>query len=290
MRRSSRERVRKAVLRAFSKDFVVASNPDLPHLFAVPDFLIGGHGRLSAIFCLKESERYRPSPMLFRLLLSRLGLPDMASILIDDAGPRGMSTIISSAVDAVVQSDDMDTLASILYQGEIVRKIPRETRETNAKRYAEALVAASQTRRTDTSLANPMKLLDDVRTRGQYWPIRAQPPYTALRARSASIQIRENVTVSAESFGTGRSPLELLRRHAWTAFMNDFSVDEGIPFFTRPRLNVLLVDRMPEHRLDPKKPARASAFAGMILIQASHVDEVEKISEQLDSVVRKSLL
>ena len=55
--------------------FVVSEKPDHPHLFAMPDIIIGGHGLLVGVYVPKKSEVRYPDDLLARFTACRLGLP-----------------------------------------------------------------------------------------------------------------------------------------------------------------------------------------------------------------------
>ena len=59
-------------------------------------------------------------------------------------------------------------------------------------------------------------------------------------------------------------------------------MDNGVPYLRTPRFTIVLVDQTPRASIDPVKPIRSAAFAGLVLTDSSSVDEVERIAEVLD--------
>src|SRR5216684_6152496 len=70
-RRSLAESVRDAL----PQDYVVVSNPDHPLVLRPPDLLIGGNGRLIALFIPTSVERGNQRNFRNRIILNRLALP-----------------------------------------------------------------------------------------------------------------------------------------------------------------------------------------------------------------------
>ena len=99
-------------------------------------------------------------------------------------------------------------------------------------------------------------------------------------ARS-TFQIRENVLLATQSF-FGRSASLGVRRQAHNALVADYAMDNGVPYLRTPRFTIVLVDQTPRASIDPVKPIRSAAFAGLVLTASSSVDEVERIAEVLD--------
>src|SRR5262249_20294768 len=94
--------------------------------------------------------------------------------------------------------------------------------------------------------------------------------------------IRRNVAILAATFETKASSLVKLRTFCNSAVRLDYTLDNGVPYFTNPTINILLVDRIPSYRLDPQKPSRASAFAGLAFLQAQSLDEIESFSDKVE--------
>ena len=81
-----------------------------------------------------------------------------------------------------------------------------------------------------------------------------------------------------------------LRAACKDVVQTEFDLDNGVPYRVEPTANLLLVDRLPEGRLDPAKPVRAAAFAGWSMLERADVDLTLAHAERLHEIaMRRSL-
>ena len=276
---------------AFRPPFIVATTPDLPHLISSPDFLIGGHGRLYGIFCLKAEEVRQPSLLLSRLAISRLGLPDMVCTLVTDG--TDISPITESLwkdnFDFIAESGSIRQTATQFRDFSPQRVIQQQTREATLFRYNHAFAETKGRGSQVGVMSDPVAMLEDLRNKQGYHFTETRQWSGALNPRFSTLQIRQNVSVSAQKFEPRVSPLRLLRRHSYRAMNHDYVLDDSVPYIEHLNINIILVDRLPLYRLDPSKPARASAFAGIVLTTVTSLDDVERVSEKLDAAIKSQL-
>jgi hypothetical protein len=282
----------KTIVTAFARNYTIAVSPDFPHLISAPDILIGGNGRLCAVFLPNSSEAKRPEQLLSRLALSRLGLPDhlICALILDkddsfDSEDSDWQTL-KWHFDISLISRQSNSLESFM-QGEYTpRHLSLETRQRTLVRYARLYFENQQEIAKPKRPIRASELFYDIQIRGGYEPttvqswLRQNKPL--WRNAAETFLIRRNVAILAATFEDKTSSLLKLRAFCNSAVRLDYSLDNGVPYFTNPTINILLVDRVPSYRLDPQKPLRASAFAGLVFLRAQSIDEIERFSDRLE--------
>ena len=92
------EETYRTLLRHLPEHYVLVLRPDLPNLLRGPDLMIGGEGRLFAIFKFQAAEQRAPDRLLVRLALARLALPRHAvCVLLGDSEHSGSRTVERTA-------------------------------------------------------------------------------------------------------------------------------------------------------------------------------------------------
>lgn len=103
--------------------------------------------------------------------------------------------------------------------------------------------------------------------------------------RSSLLRFEDTVAGTLGEYRRGYA-LSRLRAACKDAVQAEFVLDSGIPYRAEPTINLLLVDRLPEGRLDPGKPVRAAAFAGWSLLEGADADLALAHAERLRDLVR----
>lgn len=282
------EDIANEIFEAFHPQFTVAKTPDLPHLLSAPDFVIGGDGRLFGIFCLKVEEMRQPGLLLFRLAISRLGLPDMVCALVIESAQtsRVQLEFLEDNFDLVIQPNLISQLGIGIFDPYDPLRVRYDTREATMDRYSQALAAGRLGARSTRIAAHPYTLLSQLRDRGGIAILSESRRYSLFGPNVETVKVRDNVSVMAHTFEGRQGDLRSLRRFGYEALATNYTLDNGLPYLTHPEMFILLVDRPPTNRLDPTKPRRASAFAGVVVVEAASLDHVERTSDRLENFVR----
>ena len=110
----------KRLLRAIGSRYTVSASPDFLHLISGPDLILGRDGKLCAIFIPRVAETKNADQLLFRLAISRLGLPNhLTSVLILN-GDRSVEPHIHHVrwhFDGVFGTEALDSVGEFLLNG-----------------------------------------------------------------------------------------------------------------------------------------------------------------------------
>jgi hypothetical protein len=151
-------------------DFYVVPRPDHPFLSTSPDLLVGGAGKLSAIFLVSSATK--KTSLRTRLIAARLALPintRMIAIVSQD---------LSGSLDRILRNFDEVQIYSVNLQS-LVRycsgdSMPsanrdnlQEVKSWHAVSYSTALQIASLRRRHEIETTSAINVIDDLNTRGR---------------------------------------------------------------------------------------------------------------------------
>lgn len=289
--------------RALGADFNVVPSPDHPELISAPDVIVGGRGRVTAMFRVARSTR--PRMLEARVVAARLALPPGSSLVAlveDDAESR--LELVRRGFDFVLRSSDTRHLARLCGAGPPER-LPIETlREVQRKH---AIVYSTLLQFAET------------RQRGKPKPSSAREVVAALRQRHGPGDVLLSTDMeSKHESGAGRPRGRPFQHHSpratvgnstvamlserrrsitmmltpvWTeAFADDYVLeDDGVPYPRDFHPRILLVETWPTHRSDPRKPARAAAFSSWLMAVPSSATQVAGLIERSESLISKRL-
>jgi hypothetical protein len=279
----------------FKQEYSIAVSPDFPHLISVPDILIGGRGRLCAIFIAKTYEINHPDLLLSRLVLSRLGLPDnLISVLvlpINNSFINGYDTV-SRNFDLLITNDEVKSVKYLIESDYKSRNLNSTTRFQTVTRYS--IFSYENSKKIEKlSYSNPQTLFYELRIKGGYQNAKTQNwnLHDNLKQDISfdGLAVRENVTVLASSFENYTSPIAKLRRFCYRSVQFDYFLDSGVPYINSPKANLLLLDKIPYFKFDPQKSLRSSAFSGLVLVHAENLNDIEFIFDKLDKAMETML-
>lgn len=274
--------------RNLGADSVVALRPDLPHLFAGPDVLIGRAGKLLAIFLLKASERRSPDDLLIRLAMSRLALPSHTQCLLI-VEPGEISDVETGLLATHFHDVDYPADISDLLDSKL---------NANQPDYVSVVLKDLQTQaflRSNILIAETQKWFGEDETDQQIGPFqgnlqgyrfrRAEIPSWRMEGsprsyRSNRIYRDEQVIIGYAS-QVERPALRHLGPVVKAGFKIQYKMDSGFPYRFDNTVNVLIVNGMPQHMRDPLKPIKVAAFAGWAMLPSNKLGRFDTIVNNL---------
>ena len=290
--------------------FTVVAQPDHPLLLDGPDLLIATELGPVAGFVLKVAERRSSEDLLVRLATSRLAMPTTTRCVLlvpSDVEERDLPLRADADFDAVLEVDDLRGLKRLLEAVRHERRFTGTPPDVKAKAFERFHILLDETRKLqernqrrglerpsgETDSESTAQALTEYagfeRARIRRWDWRLGGEET--RPHRSPVLLRFGDTL-AGTLGEDRrgSILPRLRAACKDVVQTEFDLDNGVPYRVEPTANLLLVDRLPEGRLDPAKPVRAAAFAGWSMLERADVDLTLAHAERLHEIaMRRSL-
>ncbi len=276
--------IAKPIQKKLGGSYYVVPRPDHPLLLSGPDILIGGNGRLTAVFLIPRSVRDRH--LRARLTAARLALPiDSRLVAICDTGTCPSNSRLFENFDEILTSqspvDDIAAYSTSDARSIVNKKSLFEMKKRHAIQFMTALQIATFRQRHKLESQSADELMIDLDTRNNSSISRDRHK----RKGPSEISINGS-TVS--SLPKGNNMLSHLR-YAWCSGMvQKFELDTGVPYAdTNSQPSILLSEEWPSVKNDPEKPSRASAFSGWILAQSSTSKDIEELIERAQFVTRR---
>lgn len=304
------ETTHRALLELLPEHFVVVLRPDVPNLLRGPDLVIGGEGRLFAIFKFQVAEQQSPDRLLVRLALARLALPrhTLCVLLWRSERADGETAAIATHFHSMISEDSPTVLVDHVLNSDIGRRTQRIPGDLQGRQYQRAAAVMSlsstwlreafpgwlseETSQTHERLVQvgdrvaprmvrrPSDLLDAIHpsTREHYQPVRARSWFRGTETVFRTLVEHEDVILGAAS---GARLTARLARFNERLLLRTATLDNGVPYPRTMTQNLLFVDRAPENRLDPMKAIRATCFAGWSPIGPPQLARLDQTLEQL---------
>jgi hypothetical protein len=294
-------------------DFYVVPRPDHPLLSSPPDILIGGAGKLTAVFLISKSTKR--ASLQARLIAARLALPPttrMVAILPQDF-PSPLNYVLENFDEVQPYSVNSQSLPRYC-KGDSTPKADKKelqaVRAWHSASYSTAFQIAALRRKHEIKTTPADKVVEDLRTRYQLSdetfaieyrasPIRIDKTNRSL-VRVEKNKIRDyskryETTNTAEVRGSTVATLHSnqsrsngLRAYWQKGLDSSFNLDTGVPYpnrFKQP--SILLVDAWPTIKHDPEKPMRTAAFSGWIMASPSTTEDIEELITRSQSIIAK---
>ena len=305
------ETTHRVLLELLPEHFVVVLRPDVPNLLRGPDLIVGGEGRLFAVFKFQAAEQRSPDRLLARLALARLALPQHTLCVLlwrTDPADGETAAIIATHFHSMLPDDSPARLADHMLNSDIGRRTPRIPRDLQGRQYQRAAAAMSLSanwlqeafpgwlseepapthdrvarggdRVVPQVVRAPSDLLGAIHrsTREHYQPVRARSWFRGTETVFLTLVEHEDVILGAAS--EARLFADLARFNE-RLLLRTATLDSGVPYPRAMTHNLLLVDRVPKNHLDPMKPIRAACFAGWSLIGPPQLDQLDRTLERL---------
>ena len=305
------ETTHRALLELLPEQFVVVLRPDVPNLLRGPDLIIGGEGRLFAIFRFQIAERQSPDRLLVRLALARLALPRHTQCVLlwrSEGADGGNAASITTHFHSTLSDDSPAVLVDHVLNSDIGGRIQQDLGDIQGRQYqrAAALMSLSSnwlrgafpawlSEEKSQSLERLVQYEDRVGPRIVRTPsdlldaILPSTPrhYQLVRARSwfrgTDTVFRTLVEFEDVILGTASGPrlTAHLARFNERLLLRTATLDNGVPYPRPVTQNLLFFDRAPMNRLDPMKAIRATCFAGWSPIGPPQLAQLDRTLEQL---------
>lgn len=246
---------------AFPSSAVVAERPDHPLLFAGPDILVGSSGNLAALFYPKAEELRSWKSLLSRLTATRLALPAHTKcILTSNDADKFPSKLTEDGFDQVLTEREVFP-RNIFGSGDSSTDRVHRLAEVRLKvmiNYG-AVLHVRQIQAAQRGLSKTQSVNLQIHSRSTSRPIfKFESSYV--------VNLADRSRVSA---------IASIQSLARKTFIENYELDDGVPYPTRLALDVVIQDSVEQRGLDPGKRVRASAFAGWLLADHSAASDLE---------------
>ena len=305
------EATHRALVELLPEHYVVVLRPDVPNLLRGPDLVIGGEGRLFAIFKFQAAEQRSPDRLLVRLALTRLALPRHTLCVLlwrSERADGETAAIIATHFHSLISEDSPAVLVDHLLTSDIGRRTQQDLGDIQGRQYQRAAAMmslstdwlreafpgwpseeASQTREQPVPDGDrvapgmvrvPGDLVEAIHssTGKHYQPVRAHSWFRGTETVFRILVEHEDVILGAAS---GARLTARLARFNERLLLRTATLDNGVPYRHTVTQNLLFVDRVPIHRFDPMKAIRAACFAGWSLIGPPQLARLDRTLEQL---------
>lgn len=290
--------------------FVVVLRPDVPNLLRGPDLIIGGEGRLFAIFKFQAAEQQSPDRLLVRLALARLALPRHTQCVLLWRSERAdrETAAIATHFHSMISEESPAVLVDHVLNSDIgwrTQRIPGDLQGRQYQRAAAVMSLSSdwlreafpwrfseETSPTRERLVHdgdrvasemvrvPSDLFDAIprSTWERFQTVRARSWFLGTETVFRTLVEHGDVILGAAS---GARLTAHLARFNERLLLRTANLDGGVPYPHTVTQNLLVVDRVPKHRFDPTKAIRAACFAGWSLIGPPQLARLDWTVEQL---------
>ncbi len=272
----------KYIDRRVPADHLVVPFPDPPNMLLAPDILVGGDGRLSAIFVVQRNTSM--GTLRARLISARLLLPVHTRMLLFLSVDRQVPYDLERSFDAIAATTQQKLLlpspggpgmrASQLTDLLAVR------RQNNTR--AEAILTVVYLRNRHAYKGRRTKTI----TRSLSRVAPSQRPGHPVAAELSATRMRPPFAVVAGTvvvpIGNQVGSLRARLGPIWKAgLLGTFSLDDGVPYPHSLRPHVALRGSPTRNERDPHKAIRSSAFAGWALVSADTEQDVTLLAERM---------
>jgi hypothetical protein len=283
----SRE-IARYIERRVPSNHVVVPHPDHPNMLLGPDVIIGGDGRLSAIFVLRGNDSLMH--LRAKLISARLILPLNTRMVLYLSSDRSLSYDLEVSFDVIARARQRRLLLPTANQDQDERvrvtDLIAVRRDNNAR--AAAILQIVDLRGKEVRSARRLKSvtrsLQGARTSDMGQNRIASE--LVLRRRQAIVAVVSG-TVVTPIMDTGQSFRSRASSVLYAGLVGTFTLDNGVPYPDSLRPHIALVPKIPQSRVDPAKPSRACAFAGWALIASQSAEDVSEVAERLQRFFEK---
>lgn len=263
--------------------FSVATYPDLPLLLDGPDILAAKDGHLVALFILQSHQTGAVQRLLFRFTLTRLTLPNYAKCVL--AVPKDIDSPaireLENHFHAIIGLGSMRNFLAAVndkHVGQHIHPIPEFLRIIHGRR---AGFLDHVSRHSSPFLAKEM--------RAGWTNIVPELLHGWQKSPTSRQLFFEGGLSVAISRRTRRvSVMSTLAPFLRQTFERDYILDNGVPYFDRLGVHVLLANEITAPLHDPRKPHRAAAFAGWTILQKPDLESASRILDNLHTWVRRA--
>jgi hypothetical protein len=257
---------------------IVAYRPDHPFLFSGPDILVGGGGRLIAVFVPKVSEKYNSKEIYARLIAAKLALPHHTIyIYISQSTEFEQISNVTMHFHEVFGSSETSNLVNYIKRHEANHKVSDDLLFAKS----EAMICYGIM--LDLSRVNARRVN---RAKSENLDIDFEQKISGLNDTKESPYIKsfKKTLVGIRKFGKNTSFTEVVNSYSVKLFTRDYALDDGIPYRKERTPNLIVLDKIPTARFDPDKPVRTAAFAGWavkLLVESESLTQYTRNAGQI---------
>jgi len=266
-----------ALIHGLSGVFHIVPQLDHPMLLSGPDILVGGEGKLTAIFCIEKKSSEKQ--LLARITATRLAMPSntrlFAQISADAEIPLEILGNFDETASKARDSKQLVRYCNSEARPKIDRAALAESKRLHSEKYAFALMLALLRRKHELSTIRPELVIKELSIRDT--DISRQTMRMPF-LRKPSIQINGAYVASLNSL---RNSLQQLRTLCDSGLNSSYQLVTGVPYVNQnANLNILLVEKCPIVRHDPDKPLRSAAFGCWIMAKSSSAEDISLLIER----------
>lgn len=252
-------------------DYIVVTSPDHPLLLTGPDILIGGGGKLTAVYLANAQEVRQNWLLRARYTLARLALPATARHLFVQSGDEDQSiSDISQHFALGLSWNERKDLAKIAQDPNFLgqqEELPKDIIIKTRERFAETYLAVQTNQRLLARLDKSSLGRDP-----------AQSKRARLVDYGPTIEgVRENY-FQGEILDLPSVKL-LIAKTVNESFVLDNSLP--IPKEGKLRCDIAAIADVASFRGDPEKALRAAAFAGWALLENLSPDHLTRAAHHV---------
>lgn len=259
------------------KGILKVDNPDHPFAFDGPDVLLSEHRGLLAIFEIRENENRNPSKLFSRLTNALIAYPATTKMLLLYDHKREPSNLINQFwkyyFNDFVELKDIRKAKSLIKDKKSEFTI-KQIKEVQKKIFA----IQSQVQHNNleyiktvdfkkTGVINRSQLKEKVTYRD-----RITDKETKVRA---NIFMHNDSIIGVKCLTKGNSDIIELQPYYEFVINSEFTVDNGVPYYTRLNKKVLNLSDIPRVQYDPIKPIRIASLFGWLIANTNNLQEIE---------------
>ncbi|MFG1424704.1 hypothetical protein [Roseixanthobacter glucoisosaccharinicivorans] len=268
-----RNRAATALRRDLPDAFVTVLGPDHPFLLKGPDIIIGGEGKLTAIYVPAVAERKGAQDQLrTRYVLSRLALPQHTRHILTWGRnwDEGVASDLAESFADTLSLDSRAGLRKIAEDGNFVgrqRPIAKENLQEIRNRFSQALFVTRLANRTASrELDSPILSSED--------------PKTRHRPRLIDTHMTTD-KVMTHYYDDGVATKDFVQSLLVSTVPDRHPLVQGQPKLVGHPFDIALLKMLRPARGDPLKVRRAAAFAGWVLLDEHQGELSGAIADRL---------
>jgi len=266
--------------------YLLAPRPDHPYLLQAPSLLIGGEGKITAIFILGKTAS--EATLSARLTASRLALPPTARVvaLLTANTPEPKLQVQRNFDEIFRLRNGSQSLAHFVQSNAEPRAKLKDllaAKRLHSVRWSAATQVTTLRRKHQNPSVSAHGLVEELGLQQN----EASPQSATTRRRASAVFLHGS---QVRALPSGRALIPSLR-DAWErGLRSTYTLDDGVPYsdeHTPPSL--LLVDSWPDVPSDPEKPFRVAAFSGWVMASPESLQDIHQLVERTQDFLRRKL-
>lgn len=258
------------------KGFIQVDNPDHPFAYDGPDILLSDKSGLIAIFKVRPNEDTNPIKLISRLTNSLITYPAETQMLLLIDG-RIHNHIFSKFekyyFNKLIEVNDLRKSKAILRD-----KKPDNIIKSIKQIQKRLFNSQAQIQNDNVEYAKKMMQqkkefprVEELKDKASYYD-----KFTQREIYSkANIYKHKEFIIGTKKLSSSTSDIVELRPYYEFSINTDFSVDNGVPYFTHLKRKTLNLNEIPRIKYDPIKPIRVASLLGWYLASTNQISDLE---------------